>query len=284
MLTSNYLTCADERACMSASEMAVAILLVLICSALSWLFARQRAAAELAKLAAQMQQQDHRISELVAEQEQHSIAREKLQQDNRDLHILKGKLETLLSNEKRRAEEKEELLRKGLLKQQDEQEARFSAEKQVRELKVRLEEQQLQNEKSLRQLEDNKQALKEEFGNLANEILEAKSQSVSQQHQAGLENLLKPFKEQLGEFRNKVEEARKADNEGRAALKQQLETLHNLNQKITNEAGNLARALKGDKKLQGNWGELQVAKILESSGLIRGQEFEREANFKDEEG
>ncbi|WP_257254921.1 MULTISPECIES: DNA recombination protein RmuC [unclassified Endozoicomonas] len=269
---------------MSAIEMAAAIVLILICSGLSWLFARQRAAAGLAKLTAQMHQQGLRISELVAEQDQLFSERDKLQWDNRDLHIIKGKLETLLNNEKHRVQEREESLREGLLKHRDEQEARFTAEKQVRELKVRLEEQQLQNDKSLRQLEDNKQVLKEEFGNLANEILEAKSQSVSQQHQAGLENLLKPFKEQLGEFRNKVEEARKADNEGRAALKQQLETLHNLNQKITDEAGNLARALKGDKKLQGNWGELQVEKILESSGLIKGQEYQREANFKDEEG
>ncbi|WP_062262349.1 DNA recombination protein RmuC [Endozoicomonas arenosclerae] len=269
---------------MSSSVMAVAIVLILICSGLSWLVARQRAAAQLAKLEAQIQQQGLRISELTAEQSQISSERDNLQQDNRDLHIIKGKLETLLNNEKRRVQEREELLQSGLLKQQDEQEARFSAEKQVRELNVRLEEQQRQNEKSLRQLEENKQALKEEFGNLANEILEAKSKSVSEQHQAGLENLLKPFKEQLGEFRTKVEEARKADNEGRAALKQQLETLYNLNQKITDEAGNLARALKGDKKLQGNWGELQVEKILESSGLIKGQEYEREANFKDEEG
>ncbi|MGB0360886.1 MAG: DNA recombination protein RmuC, partial [Endozoicomonas sp.] len=71
---------------------------------------------------------------------------------------------------------------------------------------------------------------------------------------------------------------------GRAALKQQLETMYQLNQKMTDEAQNLAKALKGDKKLQGNWGEIQVETILESSGLIKGQEYEREANFKDDEG
>ena len=99
-----------------------------------------------------------------------------------------------------------------------------------------------------------------------------------------METLLKPFKEQLGDFRHKVEEARKEEHAGRAALKQQLETLHQLNQRITDEAGNLAKALKGDKKLQGNWGELQVEKILDNSGLVKGSEYEREPNFKDEEG
>lgn len=158
------------------------------------------------------------------------------------------------------------------------------AEKTVQELQTRLEEQQKQNLESKQQLEESKLALKAEFQNLANEILESKGKAFAEQHKERLDALLKPFKEQLGEFRDKVEEARKEDSAGRAALKQQLETLHSLNIKITNEAENLTKALKGDKKLQGCWGELQVEKILESSGLIKGQEYDREPNFKDEVG
>ena len=167
---------------------------------------------------------------------------------------------------------------------ESERTARTNAEKHARELITRLEEQQLHNEKAIKQLNENKEQLKQEFNNLANEIFEAKGKAFSNQHKERLEEMLNPFKEQLSEFKRKVEETHKEDHAGRAALKQQLETLHTLNKKITDEAGNLAKALKGDKKLQGNWGELQVEKILESSGLIKGQEYEREANFKDDEG
>ena len=200
-------------------------------------------------------------------------------------------LETLLSSEQDRVLERDRLLQQGqedrerLLERIDvEREGRVEAEQRLSAVMIRLEEQQKHHNQSMRELQENREQMKQEFSHLANEILHTKSKVFSEQHQECLETMLKPFKEQLGDFRDRVEKAQKADNEGRAALKQQLETLYSLNQRITDEAGNLARALKGDKKLQGNWGELQVEKILESSGLIRGQEYEREANFKDDEG
>ena len=204
---------------------------------------------------------------------------------------MQAELETLLSSEQDRVTERDQRIRQGeddrarlLERIEVERENRSEAEQVVRELRARLEVQQQHNEKAIKALEDNRETQKQAFHRIASEILEAKGKLFSQQHQERLDTLLKPFKEQLGDFRNKVEQAQQADIEGRAALKQQLETLHSLNQRITDEAGNLARALKGDKKLQGNWGELQVEKILESSGLIKGEEYEREANFKDDEG
>lgn len=204
---------------------------------------------------------------------------------------MQTELETLLSSEQDRVAERDQRIRQGeddrarlLERIEVERENRSEAEQAVRELRTRLEVQQQHHDKTIKELEDNRETQKQAFHHIASEILEAKGKQFSQQHQERLDTLLKPFKEQLGDFRNKVERAQQADREGRAALKQQLETLHSLNQRITDEAGNLARALKGDKKLQGNWGELQVEKILESSGLIKGEEYEREANFKDDEG
>ncbi|MRI32619.1 DNA recombination protein RmuC [Endozoicomonas sp. OPT23] len=269
---------------MDLSTLGIVLVVALISFALGWLVARQKAGNGSQQVEYIAQQQGSKITELTAENNRLVAVREKSQQDIRDLQIIKGKLEALLQNERHRVAERDNQIQLLTDEKLREQETRVLAEKQVRELKVRLDEQQKQNTRSLQQLEENKQAMKEEFGNLANDILDAKSKLVSEQQQERLEHLLKPFKEQLGDFRNKVEEAQKADNEGRAALKQQLETLYSLNQRITDEAGNLAKALKGDKKLQGNWGELQVEKILESSGLIKGQEYEREPNFKDEEG
>ena len=259
-------------------------LVVLICSYLSWFIARKKNNRQQSRLKVQIQQQCIRISTLHVENQYLASEIFKLQQDNRHLYIVNGKLQVILDNEKSHVQGREELFQRGLKEHQEEQKARYSAENQVRELYVRLEEQKKQNEQSSRQLEENKKALKEEFRNLANDILDVKSKSLSDQHQERLDSFLKPFKEQLGDFRNKVEEASKVDNEGRAALKQQLEMLYTLNQKITNEASNLAKALKKDKKVQGNWGELQVERILESSGLIKGQEYKKEPNFKDDTG
>ncbi|AMO54848.1 hypothetical protein GZ77_25040 [Endozoicomonas montiporae] len=204
---------------------------------------------------------------------------------------MQTELETMLSSEQDRVAERDQRIRQGeddrarlLERVEVERENRSEAEQAVRELRTRLDVQQQHHEQTLKELEENRETQKQAFHHIANEILEAKGKLFSQQHQERLDTLLTPFKEQLVDFRNKVEQAQKADIEGRAALKQQLETLHSLNQRITDEAGNLARALKGDKKLQGNWGELQVEKILESSGLIKGEEYEREANFKDDDG
>ena len=103
------------------------------------------------------------------------------------------------------------------------------------------------------------------------------------QNQQGVEALLKPFSEQVKSFRDKVEQVYVEEGKERASLKTELASLQKLNQQITEEASNLTRALKGDKKLQGNWGEMQVEMILEQSGLRRDLEYSREENYKDGE-
>ena len=195
-----------------------------------------------------------------------------------------GRLEAMLITERKREAEKNKEQQNLTRELAGERSARSQSEQRAKELETRLEEQQLQNQKAVAQLQENKDTLKQEFKHLAHEIFEARGKVLSQQHHEQLNTLLAPFKEQLGEFRNKVEEAHKEDNLSRAALKQQLETMHQLNRKMTDDAQSLAKALKGDKKLQGNWGEMQVETILDSSGLIKGQEYQREASFKDENG
>ncbi len=138
-------------------------------------------------------------------------------------------------------------------------------------------------EAKLKLLEDNKNQLKQEFENLANKIFQEKQQHFSEQSKQGLDALLNPFKEQLNGFRQKIDDVYINETKERASLKTQIEELHRLNQRITDEASNLTKALKGDKKLQGNWGEMQVEMILEQSGLKKGREFEREPNFKNDQ-
>lgn len=138
-------------------------------------------------------------------------------------------------------------------------------------------------QEKLKLLEDNKVQLKQEFENLANQIFHDKQKHFSEQSKQGLDSLLNPLKEQLTGFRQKIDDVYVNEAKERASLKAQIDVLYKLNQRITDEASNLTKALKGDKKLQGTWGEIQVEMILEQSGLKRGREFEREPNFKNDE-
>ena len=133
-------------------------------------------------------------------------------------------------------------------------------------------------------LNDNKNLLKQEFSVLANELFEAKNQKFNEQSQQSMSALLDPFQKQIDQFRQRVDTIHSQDIEGRSQLVSQLTMLRDMNNQLNQQAQDLTKALKGDKKLQGNWGELQVERILESSGLYKGREYEREANFKDADG
>jgi len=139
-------------------------------------------------------------------------------------------------------------------------------------------------EEKLELLNENKVQLKQEFENLSNKIFEEKHKKFSQTSKEGLSSLLNPFKEQLEGLRKKVDDAYVSESKDRAALKAQIGELHNLNKQITEEAASLARALRGEKKTQGNWGELVLETVLEKSGLREGEEFVREKSITNEEG
>ncbi|MEH6450110.1 MAG: DNA recombination protein RmuC, partial [Oleispira sp.] len=118
------------------------------------------------------------------------------------------------------------------------------------------------------------------FENLSNKIFSEKQQ----QNKQGLDAILHPFKDQLEGLRKKVEDVHLHDAKDRAVLKNQISELHRLNQNITAEASALSKALRGDKKTQGNWGELVLETVLERSGLRLGEEYVREQNHKADDG
>lgn len=123
-----------------------------------------------------------------------------------------------------------------------------------------------------------------EFKNLANEILEEKSQKFTIQNKENLTQLLSPLKEKISEFQKRVEDTNKEDVVRSASLAQQIKQLGELNKQITQEAKNLTRALKGDTKAQGNWGEVILERILEKSGLEKGREYETQVSELSPEG
>ena len=158
------------------------------------------------------------------------------------------------------------------------------------QLKVELREQQVTLDKERRSaseklelLEKNRDALKQEFENLANRIFDQKSERFSQQSKTSLDSLLNPFRDQLQDFRKRVEDVYTTETRDRQALRSEIKSLQELNRQITEEAANLTRALKGDKKVQGNWGELILERVLERSGLRKGVEYETQGSYRDED-
>lgn len=122
--------------------------------------------------------------------------------------------------------------------------------------------------------------LKVEFENIANNIM-LKNSKTSQLHMA---NILQPFKENIKEFNLKIENYYKDESKERFSLVKEIEKLRLLNTQISQDAINLTNALKGDNKIQGDWGEYILERVLENSGLKKGREYEIQKEFKDEEG
>ena len=133
-------------------------------------------------------------------------------------------------------------------------------EAEIANLREKLEEQK-------QQLEELQQTFAKEFENLANKILEEKSVKFTEQNQKNIKSILQPLQERIQLFEQKVDLTHKESIRQNATLREQLLNLQNQNLRITQEAENLTRALKGDSKMQGNWGELVLERVLEKSGL-----------------
>lgn len=123
-----------------------------------------------------------------------------------------------------------------------------------------------------------------EFENIANKIFQQKAESFNKLSAESLSNLLKPFRENLNEFKHQVAEVYDKESKQRFSLEDKIKELVQLNKQISDEANNLTRALKGDSKTQGNWGEMILESILENSGLREGEEYSRQEFLKDEHG
>lgn len=123
-----------------------------------------------------------------------------------------------------------------------------------------------------------------EFENLANKILDSKSEKFTKQNKENLDQVLKPLQEKIDKFERKVEQTHKESIDRHAMLRQQIIGLKELNEQMSKEAVNLTKALKGDSKLQGNWGELVLERVLEKSGLEKDREYFIQSSFTSEDG
>jgi DNA recombination protein RmuC len=186
-----------------------------------------------------------------------------------------------------------------------EQEKNRSVQLQLQEAKVLLEKErttvlaltnnlaasETDNRNLEEKLDERKQEINElqekfalQFKNLANDIFEEKSKKFTEQNKANIFDLLRPLGEKIVEFEKRVESSQKDSIASNSALRQQLENLQQLNLQMTREAENLTRALKGDSKTQGAWGEFILESILEKSGLERDREYTIQESFTTAEG
>ncbi|MGD8831139.1 MAG: DNA recombination protein RmuC [Pseudomonadales bacterium] len=201
--------------------------------------------------------------------EQARLIEERMEIRTRELTRLEGRLETLSA---------ELGTARGLLEERTGEVAEYRARQAA--LEARLEESRKAFEEKEALFRESSEALKQEFELLANRIFERQGQA----HQEKLATVLSPFKEQIQDFRKRVEEVYHTETKDRASLLTEVRNLQQASEKINLEAENLTRALKGDSKLQGNWGELVLERVLEESGLRAGHEYFLQESRRTEAG
>lgn len=150
-------------------------------------------------------------------------------------------------------------------------------EEEIKYLKIKIEELK-------KYYDDNEVHLTASFKNLANKILEDNSEKFKKQNSEQLGSLLNPLGKEIENFKKKVEETNKDYIDRNAALTQKIQSLESLNLRLSQDAINLTNALKGDSKVQGDWGEIQLEVLLEKSGLTNGIHFTTQGGYKDDEG
>ncbi|WP_100550831.1 DNA recombination protein RmuC [Caedibacter taeniospiralis] len=230
------------------------------------------------------QEQEQRLTQEL------SMVKQKLEIRNDELSKLQNKLAsdaarfqalekevTRLEMELQNASKKQdEMLRKidTLMEEKSQLQAENSS------LSKQIETELYNSQEKIALLENAKKSLTEQFENLANRIFEEKGERFANQNKVNLAEILQPFKNDIHEFKKKVDDVYVHEAKERASLQKEVNKLFELNQEMNKEAKNLTKALKGDKKLQGDWGEVVLERVLESSGLRKGYEYEVQNSFK----
>jgi DNA recombination protein RmuC len=269
---------------MPVENLLPAIVSSLIIALLVWALVSWRSGLKLERerqVAAQLQLQLEQL------QDESDMLRDQTQQQQQEQLRLKVELSRLQvqHDERQQAERQyaswwqEEKSRLQLLQQELQQlQSEHSA------LKTRREEQERHFQQQMEQLEASREQLKKEFEQLASEILERKGKAFTEMSQQSLNHLLNPIQSEMKGFREKVEHIHLRETEQRVQLRTELQNLQQLNRAITEQAEKLTTALQGQKKVQGNWGELMLENVLDNAGLRAGVDYRREVSFNGEDG
>ena len=270
---------------------ALPALIALLSAAVAWLLAMVLAGRSRKPLETELAVQQEKGAGLASQLEEQRRQRDALQQQlqqvtqQRDeaLRGWQGDKASLQALDERLQQAQDEI---GVLKGEVKggQERIGTLQSENAELRTSQKEKEEHVRQQFAKLEEHEARLKKEFQNLANQIFEEKGKAFDEKSKQSLDVLLNPFRTQIEEFRKKVEDIHHKDTEQQGALRAELQHLKELNKQITEEAHQLATALKGQKKTQGNWGELILENVLERSGLRKEIDYKREVSFTTENG
>jgi len=152
------------------------------------------------------------------------------------------------------------------------------------ELKTTLQKREEHFQEQMLQLADTRKSLTQEFENLANKIFEEKGKTFTQTSQTSIDGMLKPFRDQIEGFQKRINDVHDASLQGNTSLNAEIKKVLDIGLKMSSEANNLTSALKGDSQQRGAWGEAQLRRTLEMSGLVEEAHYEVQSAFKDAEG
>jgi len=239
--------------------------------------------------------QAYKIKNASNEQEllQFAETKETLKSTSETLLILQGKyneLEKELSQTKAKLESSQEIYatlleeHNSLKERQDtilEDNSRYHTNNARLLMKLESEERHTSSQKEM--MLSHKKEIKDELEVLAKKVFDGNSQKFAEFSKENLDNMIKPLQTQISEFKKQVADTYNTESQDRAVLKNEINSLKELNQKISKDAINLTKALKGDSKQQGVWGEMILENVLQASGLRKGFEFEREVSLRTDE-
>ncbi len=197
------------------------------------------------------------------------------------MRLLKGSKHAVLEERVSGLQQDRDLLQKELA-EKDKQILDLNARHATAMADIRNASEKLENQK--KDIEQLQEVFREKFENLANNILDDKTKKFTEVNRVRLEEILNPLRDKIKDFEKKVEETYDKEAQQRFSLKEEVKKLAELNQQVSLEAQNLTKALKGESKTQGNWGEMILESILEKSGLVKDREYSVQASFKDESG
>ena len=243
---------------------------------LGWIMAQLRAGHQHASFTT-----ERRLQEEAQQRQQQQVTQlqQQLQQREQELRQLHGALsgaqERLQQLDYWRGES-EQLSRE----LRNQLEVNSAQEAELREVTIRLEETRFAAEEKQRLLTNSEQRLSAQFENLANRIFENSGRRVDEQNRQSLNSLIGPLREQLDGFRRQVNDSFGQEARERHTLAHEIRQLQQLNAQMAQEAINLTKALKGDNKIQGNWGEVVLSRVLEASGLRAGYEYETQVSVQ----
>jgi len=257
---------------MDTASMVIIIGLVMG-AAMGWLFAKTKFGASINSLQSETNLLKNQLATASQTAAEHDVL--KLQTGALRAKI-EGKNEQLVSLNQRlvKLEEQQQLANR----------EKANLEISLAETRITLEKANEKHLESQAELEKLNERFTKEFENLANKILNENSTKFADQNKKNIEQILSPLQEKIVVFEKRVEDTHKDTIERQSILRQQILSLKELNQQMSKETSNLTKALKGDAKMRGNWGELVLERVLEKSGLEKGSEYDVQQSYRTEDG